>query len=330
MQQRTVIIDSDAGSDDAVAMVLAFKHARVRALMSVHGNVSGAQATHNLRLIKTAFGSSSAEQGGETEVYAGAAHPLIGRHRKCDWPGHGENGLGDAEFPEYALAPLASPEHAANALVRLLCDAPENTLDVIALGPLTNVALALKLEPRILQRARSWWVMGGTLHARGNTSALAEFNFHQDPEAAAIVLQAFDEALVEHGVGSVKPLNLVAWELCEDTPFQWCEFDRLVARRQSPAASFIHRSSAAYEKCTRTRDDDAWAPCDAYAMAALLDCDFIAADKCVHAAVECGGTLARGALAIEWYAHAGREPNVRLVTKANANVMLSLLERAFG
>ena len=54
-------------------------------------------------------------------MFAGAAHPLLGRHRKCEWPGHGENGLGDAEFAEYVPAPLASSEHAAkNALVRLL------------------------------------------------------------------------------------------------------------------------------------------------------------------------------------------------------------------
>ena len=66
-----------------------------------------------------------------------------------------------------------------------------------------------------------------------------------------------------------------------------------------------------------------------YAMAALLDSDFVAAAKCVHAAVECGGTLARGALAIEWYAQSSRAPNVRLVTKANLPVMLAQLERAF-
>jgi purine nucleosidase len=323
---RSIIIDSDAGSDDAVAIVLAFRHARVHAMLSVHGNVDQAQATDNLQLMTQLF-HVPAQHGPAPLLYAGAVHPLLGRHRPLQWPGHGTNGLGDAVFSEreapVALRPrveTGADSHAAAALVRMLRDAPGQH-DVIALGPLTNVALALKLEPRAVHWARSWWVMGGAHHGRGNSSPLAEFNFFQDPEAAAIVLQAFDDSTVDGR--RPQPLNIVSWESCEDSSFQWTDFDRLAGvnvptASRSFAADFLRRASAAYEKCSRgdaaTSETTHWAPCDAYAMAALLSepaseaaasgatnaC--VAESRMLHAAVETGGTLARGALAIDWYA----------------------------
>jgi purine nucleosidase len=122
----------------------------------------------------------------DVPVYAGGARPIAHSQPRCNEV-HGTDGLGGVDLP---LQREPEREHAANFLVRTLSEAPEGSVALVAVGPLTNLALAELLHPGLLRRVRSLHVMGGAVFRRGNITPQAEFNFYADPLAAEIVLQA--------------------------------------------------------------------------------------------------------------------------------------------
>ena len=243
-----LVIDTDGGVDDAVAIILALRariggctrKVRVAALTTVGGNVSAAQAAANCSIILEACGCSPA-----VPVYLGCDEPMIGERFAPGWPGHGPDGLGGAgagaEEVERARSVAAGAPHAVQKLLALAddsCDTPFEPLDVVALGPLTNIALACKLDPTWPKRVGSLTIMGGATDARGNTTCGGEFNFVSDPEAAAVVLRAFTTDRVAQDTGSAAEdasgqqpkLTLVPWETCLDNALSWEFFDRLTTQ----------------------------------------------------------------------------------------------------
>jgi inosine-uridine nucleoside N-ribohydrolase len=176
-----VIIDTDPGVDDAFALLLAMRSPEldIRAITAVSGNVPLDLTLPNaLRLVEIA---------GKTNipVAAGASSPLIRRAVTATYA-HGENGLGGVDFPAPTLQPVK--EKAADLICRLV---RENAGDItiVGLGPLTNVALALRADPDIAKMIRRFVLMGGSLSG-GNVTPAAEFNFYVDPEAASIVFDS--------------------------------------------------------------------------------------------------------------------------------------------
>lgn len=177
-----VIIDCDPGIDDAVALMVAFAQPNldVKAICSVAGNVGVDKTTANARAIVAALGVTC-------PIYRGAHAPLM-PGRVIEAPeAHGVSGLGNFTMPVEQVAPLAQ-EHAVNAQRRILMDSPE-PVTVIAVGPLTNIALLLRMYPEVTDRIARISLMGGGLYT-GNHTAAAEFNILADPEAAEIVFQS--------------------------------------------------------------------------------------------------------------------------------------------
>ena len=176
-----VVIDCDPGKDDAFALFLALampEALRPLAITAVAGNVALAHTACNARRIVEAAGR------GDLPVHAGCAGPLAGAGATAEHV-HGTDGLGGSGLPPPQSGP--QPPHAAAALARLLmADAPPV---VAALGPLTNLAVALEQHPAIAARIARLVIMGGA-RERGNVTPHAEFNIHVDPEAAARVLAA--------------------------------------------------------------------------------------------------------------------------------------------
>jgi purine nucleosidase len=177
-----LIVDCDPGVDDALALLYLAGHPEVtiEAVGSVHGNVPAALAARNaLRILEVA--------GLEhVPVAIGAARPMAQPLATAEFV-HGADGLGDTAQPEPRGHP--SRESAAEQLVRLARAQP-GELSLLAIGPLTNVGLALLIEPELPNLLRQVVVMGGAFHVAGNVSALAEANFANDPEAAQLVLSA--------------------------------------------------------------------------------------------------------------------------------------------
>jgi inosine-uridine nucleoside N-ribohydrolase len=182
---RRVIFDTDPGVDDAMALFFLLRSPELAldAVTTVFGNVDVEQTTRNALILLDVAGRP------DVEVVAGAGRPLMPQRQRQRGGAlvHGDNGLGGAALP----APSRSPgrQRAAELIVERVMAAP-GEITLIAVGPLTNVALATCLEPRIVEQVRELIVMGGAAAVPGNVTPLAEANFSNDPEAASIVVAA--------------------------------------------------------------------------------------------------------------------------------------------
>lgn len=281
---RHIIIDTDTASDDAVALIMAIRAPDViiDAITIVSGNVAMAQASVNARIVLDLCGV-------KIPVFEGADRPLIKPRADASYF-HGIDGLGDAGF----AAPVhpASPGHAAVELVRRFADAP-GAIDLVTLGPLTNIALALRLEPRLAMWVRHCTIMGGNPGCVGNVTPAAEYNIWCDPEAAAIVLE------------SGMPITLVGWDLSRDAAcLDAAEMRRL---RQSPheAARFAMAcSETALRAATSTQAEPGLPLPDPVAMAVALD-DALVTERIRAGVVIPSEGAARGATIVDLLGVAG-------------------------
>ncbi|WP_228395489.1 nucleoside hydrolase, partial [Modestobacter roseus] len=184
MTDRTpLVIDTDPGIDDALALLLALASPEVdlRLVTTVHGNVDLAQATENALRVLHLAGRS------DVPVAAGARAPLVVPVPRRAGHVHGAAGLGGVELPPSPAA--VDPRPAVVALAELLTTS-EQPVTVAAIGPLTNMALLLAVYPDAAARIGRLVLMGGSAARGGNVTAAAEFNVWADPEAAAVVLGA--------------------------------------------------------------------------------------------------------------------------------------------
>ena len=180
MTRQALIIDCDPGVDDAVALMLAFGSDafELLAITAVGGNVPVVKTARNARILRQIAGRE------DVPVYMGAERPL---RREPAGAGefHGAEGLGDMA-PFEPDAPCADG-HAADAIIALVLARPAKSVALAVLGPLTNLALALRKEPALAERLGPVAVMGGARAEGGNITASAEFNIWADPDAAAVV-----------------------------------------------------------------------------------------------------------------------------------------------
>jgi purine nucleosidase len=188
---RPFLIDTDTASDDAVALILALQtpDVDVKAVTTVAGNVPVGQATQNALYVAELCNQ-------DVPVFPGAASPLLRQHVPADWF-HGADGLGDKGYkPTKANA---QPKHAVDAILETVKANPD--IELITLGPLTNLALALDRYPDLVGNVKRCIIMGGAPCCEGNVTPAAEYNIWVDPEAARIVLR------------SGLPIELVGWHL---------------------------------------------------------------------------------------------------------------------
>jgi purine nucleosidase len=179
---KRILFDTDPGIDDACAILLALASPEVSVdgLSIVHGNCSLDQATTNaLSVLELANAS-------HIPVAKGCELPLVQPSLLAPET-HGETGLGYAKLPAPHARPIS--QHGIDFLVEKILESP-GEITLVAIGPLTNVALAIRQEPRIVESLKEIIIMGGALRYEGNTTALAEFNTYVDPHAAHIVYHA--------------------------------------------------------------------------------------------------------------------------------------------
>ena len=217
---KRVMIDTDPGIDDAAALLLALASPElaVDAVTTVYGNGTIEQSTRNALIILETAGR------GDIPVYQGVAKPLVGEPHFGHHV-HGNDALGDVGWPAPAGKP--QPTHAVRELVdRVMARPGEITL--VALGPLTNVALALSIEPRMASALAELIVMGGAVLTHGNATEVASANLFNDPEAAAIVYR------------SGAPLVQVGLDVCQKTTVTEEQLAR-IRRAQTPTARLLTR-----------------------------------------------------------------------------------------
>ncbi len=181
-ERRKIIIDTDPGQDDAVAILLALASPELEVLgiTAVAGNVPLALTETNARKICELAGKT------DTKVFAGAIRPMVRDLVTAEYV-HGKTGLDGPDLPPPSM-PL-QPQHAVDFIVETLRNADVNEVTLCVLGPMTNIALALNRAPDILPKVAEIVAMGGGLFEGGNTTPAAEFNIYVDPHAADVVFR---------------------------------------------------------------------------------------------------------------------------------------------
>ena len=180
---RRVIFDTDPGVDDAMALFLLLRSPELTldAVTTIYGNVDVEQATRNALILLDVAGRP------DIPVAAGAGTPLMRPPRLSGMVVHGDNGLGGVDLPVPSRG--VGSQRAAELIIERVMAAP-GEITILAVGPLTNIALATCLEPKIVQNVHELIIMGGAVTVPGNVTPLAEANIHNDAESAAIVFSA--------------------------------------------------------------------------------------------------------------------------------------------
>jgi inosine-uridine nucleoside N-ribohydrolase len=177
-----IILDTDPGIDDALALFLALASPEIQleVITTVNGNVGVDSTTRNALALLEFLGRT------DIPVARGCDRPLVRLHTSAAYV-HGDNGLGGVQLPEPHTQPVA--QHAVDMIIERIMATPGD-ITLVPIGPLTNIALAVRREPRIAQRVREVVIMGGALRVPGNITPSAEFNIFVDPQAAHIVFHA--------------------------------------------------------------------------------------------------------------------------------------------
>src|SRR5690554_5475829 len=303
-----LLIDTDPGVDDALALLMAFNDPRheVVGLTVTAGNVGLDHTVANALKLAEVCGSGA-------PVYAGAAAPLL--HPADDAASvHGRDGFGDVGY-EPAIVP-AEAGHAALAILRLSHQYAGRLL-LVALGPLTNLALALRLDPTLPERIDRLVVMGGAVTAHGNITPSAEFNVFFDPEAAHIVFEAFGR------------FDLCDWEAALAHGFLLDDAERWLAA-PGPVAAFYEAVSRHTRRWSEDARGERWHSADALAMAMALQPGGVveAAERPVE--VVLGDSPARGATLVDWQRQLGRPDRARILLRYDQARLESMVRDALG
>lgn len=288
-----LLIDTDPGVDDALALLMAFNDPRhdVVGLTVTAGNV-GLQHTVANALKLVEFCEV------DVPVFAGSRQPLVHPHGDAAAI-HGKDGFGDVGFEPARRS--AEAEHAALAIIRL---SHEHTgkLVLVALGPLTNVALALHLDPTLPERISRFVIMGGAAYSRGNITPAAEFNVAYDPEAAHIVFSEF------------QAVEMADWGATLDHGLPVAEVKTWL-NAGNPRATFYEAVSRNTRRWSADRLGPIWCSADGLAMAWALQPDGALEVEQRPVAVELGGQLTRGSTVVDWNRQTGNLGNARILLK---------------
>ena len=303
-----LLIDTDPGVDDALALLMAFADARheVVGLTIAAGNVGlGHTVANALKLCEVC--------AVDVPVFPGAATPLVHPARDAAYV-HGRDGFGDTGYAPAARS--AEDEHAALAILRL-SHVHAGRLVLVALGPLTNLALALRLDPSLPQRVARCIVMGAAVTAHGNITPAAEFNIAFDPEAAHIVFSGFPK------------IELADWEAVLAHGYLHADVERWLAA-DSPRARFYAGVSAHTRAWSRAGRGERWHAADALAMAMALQPEGALEAVSRPLAVEMAGQHTRGATIVDWNRQGGAPDNVDILVQYDQTRFEGMLEAALA
>ncbi|MEU0034972.1 nucleoside hydrolase [Streptomyces sp. NPDC006333] len=301
---KKIIIDCDPGLDDAIAILLAAGNPDVEivAVTTVAGNHTLDKVTLNARQVCTLAGLRG------VPVAAGADRPLV-RDRIIAAEIHGESGMDGPAF--IAPAMEADPRHAVDLIVETVLTHP-GEITLVPTAPLTNIALALRREPRIATLVKEVVLMGGS-YTRGNVTPAAEFNVHADPEAAAIVLSAD------------WPVTMVGLDLTAQaaaTPDLLYRIGALGTPVSRFVVDLLHRYNATVGKVHGTTATIH----DACAVGRAIDPTLMEAVE-AHVEVELRGTATYGMTVTDFRGHIG-PPNTLVATELHTERLWDLLIRS--
>lgn len=298
MTQSRIIIDTDTASDDAVAIIMAtqWPDIQIDALTIVSGNVSMHQGSINARYTLEVCGA-------DIPVYNGCDRPILRKAEYADWY-HGPDGMGDMNYP--APKQEAQKTHAVQELIRRFGDEP-NEITLVTLGPLTNIATALQIEPKLAEWVKHCYIMGGASCTVGNVTPAAEYNMWVDPEAAQIVFR------------SGMPISMVGWELSTgDANLFEDEVQRIYEFGTERAKLAMDCNKHAVAAATGLQGQRGMALADPTTMAIVLDRTACTRYSNHFVDISCDTELTRGMTVVDLYGVMNQEPNAEICWELDA------------
>ncbi|XP_044592950.1 inosine-uridine preferring nucleoside hydrolase-like [Cotesia glomerata] len=315
MFKKKVIVDCDGGTDDAVSLVILL-NAHKQNLIELTAITCVAGNTDIENVVKNVFRILELCEI-DVPVYKGANSSLISIEsvlvKAADFKYHGNDGFGDVLQKEVNISNLKK-EHAVIALQKIITDHPDQ-VSVVCLGPLTNIALAVKIYPEILDSVKDFYVMGGNSTGLGNTTSQAEFNFYADPESVHMFLQS-----------NTKPLWIFPWETCLKTyiPMDWRDEISSKAGSREKIKLITEIEDGAYKNKDKR---EYYCPCDGFCAAAVVNSSVIKRYEECHMDVELHGIKTRGQSVIDHLKD--NKPNVLLVNEIDVEEFKTIMFQAF-
>ncbi len=308
---RRIVFDADPGVDDSMAILFAFNSPEllVEGFSTVFGNTGVDVTTQNALRLKEMAGRPN------VPLSMGANRPITRPYTGKGWQVHGRNGLGEVDAPKPQSSP--DPRRGAQLLVYMIMSSP-GEITLVALGPLTNVALAVSVEPRIADNVREVVLMGGAATVPGNASPVAEANIHNDPEAARIVFHAG------------WPVTMVGLDVTTKSIMTQAYMDSLKTANNRHT-DFIHAISRHYmDFYKRVAGVDGFPVHDSSAVAYALDPTLFETRK-VYLDVETHSPYHSGQTVADWRGQREQEPNVNVCVDVDHERFLDLYrERLMG
>jgi len=320
MSRKKLIIDCDPGTDDAHAILMALAacdDVDVLAITTVYGNSFIEDTTRNVVRLLTYYNRL------DIPVFKGCASSLTfsWKRTKPSNPYHGHDGLGDVLIDgvdpiDVSSIKNYSNEHASTAMCRLVSENPGD-ITLVAIGPLTNVAVALMLDGQFGEKLKNCVIMGGNFMGQEDVGTSAEFNWTCDPEAAHCVLAALHT-----------PITLFPVETCLKAAVTWEWYDAM-AGLPTKSAALLKKINEHTVHYLLSQHSDKYGLYDQLAVAYVINSSVATEVQPIYATIELHGTLTRGQMVIDWKNTLDRKPNVSVVTGVDQQLCEQLAAAAF-
>ena len=308
---QKIIIDTDPGQDDAVAILLALAspdEIEVLGITAVAGNVPLSLTERNARIVCELAGRP------DIAVYAGCDRPLKRKLVTAEHV-HGKTGLDGPKLPEPKIK--LQEKHGVDFIIDTILQEPENSVSLCPLGPLTNIASAILKQPKIVSRIKQIVLMGGAYFEVGNITPTAEFNIFVDPDAAKIVFEA--------GIDMVAmPLDVTHKALVTG------ERNEAFRRLKSPVGIAVAEMTDFFERFDKEKYGSSGAPLHDPCVTAYLINPKIFSGKKINVEIETESELTLGMTVADWWGVTDRKANTFFVSDLDSEKFFNLLTERLG
>ena len=311
MGAQKIIIDTDPGQDDAVAILLALAspdEIEVLGITAVAGNVPLSLTEKNARIVCELAGRP------DIPVYAGCDRPLKRKLVTAEHV-HGKTGLDGPELPEPKIK--LHEKHGVDFIIDTILQEPENSISLCPLGPLTNIASAILKQPKIVSRIKKIVLMGGAYFEVGNITPAAEFNIFVDPDAAKIVFEAGIDMVV-------MPLDVTHKALVTE------KRNEAFRQLKSPVGVAVAEMTDFFERFDKEKYGSSGAPLHDPCVTAYLINPKIFSGKKINVEIETKSELTLGMTVADWWGVTDRKANTFFVGDLDSDKFFSLLTERLG
>lgn len=302
MPLHRIIFDTDPGIDDALAFLFALASPKIKleALTTTQGNVTLEKATRNALSILELV------QAIHIPVVMGSMFPLV-QPLRASPDVHGESGIGNATLPEPRAKPR--PGHAVDFLIETILAEP-NEISIFPIGPLTNIAMAMRKEPKFAKAVKELVIMGGAIQDGGNMTPLAEFNIYVDPHAAHIVFHS--------GI----PITLIPLDVTHKCLLKQEHVDRLL-KIGSPISRFISDAMSVYLKSSYDKGFDGSGLNDPLTLATILAPELLTLRE-YYVGVDISGGVSMGNTFADIYNMSNKPANMKVAMDVRGDEFIEL------